>query len=459
MTDPIISVVIPCYNHGEYLLEAVASVENCREPIYEIVIVNDGSTDKHTLDVFAYLKNNGYQVIDRANGGLAEARNTGVRAARGTYYLPLDADNKTRPEYLLRGVEILDKNPQVGIVYGNAQLFGEKKGLWEITDFEFHKMLNGNYIDACAVIRKQVWQDCGGYDPHMPLQGYEDWEFWLSAIENGWQFHYIRDVLFDYRIRSGSMVGFCNQPDNRRQLMTYVCTKHVNLYTAHFAQTIGEKDYRFLVENDRADACEEELARSLEEIEELQQQRQRLQERLSLVSAERLQEETRLQQDIARLQAELEEREAELTVAEERNAEREARQTEAEKRCDRAATQLQAVRQEIDRVGKIWAEKCQQQERQFVAGKKDLEAEVGRQRVELTETRARLHQAEEDSLEFQTRLHHANLSFLDAQRQLQEALAELQGVREAIAAMQSSKFWQLRERWAAFKRKVLRRGE
>ncbi len=244
-----LSVIIPCYNQGEFILDAISSVEECLEDVWELVIVNDGSTEPLTLQTLDYLKKQGYCIIEQTNQGLAAARNQGIAAARGRYILPLDADNKIRPDYITKAIEILDKLPEVGVVYGNAECFGEQTGVWEVPDFELNRLLCGNYIDACAVFRKAVWQQCGGYDSHIPEQlGFEDWDFWLSAAENGWQFYRIPQVLFDYRVRARSMVSACSIPENRRKLVRYICAKHRKLYTtdSRFADVIAQKEFDWL---------------------------------------------------------------------------------------------------------------------------------------------------------------------------------------------------------------------
>ncbi|MGL5195420.1 MAG: glycosyltransferase family A protein, partial [Chroococcales cyanobacterium] len=121
MSKIAVSVIIPCYNQGEFVLEAIASVESCQDPVYEILIVNDGSTSPVTQKVLTYLEKKGYQVIHQSNQGLAAARNTGIKKAQGRYILPLDADNKIKPDYITEAVAILDEHPEVGVVYGNAE--------------------------------------------------------------------------------------------------------------------------------------------------------------------------------------------------------------------------------------------------------------------------------------------------------------------------------------------------
>jgi glycosyltransferase involved in cell wall biosynthesis len=223
-----VSVVIPCFNHGEFLPEAVASAANLRECDIELVVVDDGSTDERTrMEMDRLAVTDGIRVIRQGNKGLAAARNAGIQASRGEYILPLDADNRLRPG-IEQGIRILESNPQVGVVYGDAEYFGASKGRSIVGRFEVGRLLFQNYIDACALYRRAVWEQNGGYDGTMPVQGFEDWDFWLGALERGWQFAYVPEVLFDYRQAAGSMItrtrGF------ESQVEAFVGTKHGFLY-------------------------------------------------------------------------------------------------------------------------------------------------------------------------------------------------------------------------------------
>ena len=251
-SSPVISVIIPCFNHGEFLEEAIQSIEEYPEPIYEIIIVNDGSTDETTRNAIADLKQRGYTIIEQANQGLATARNVGIDRATGEYILPLDADNKIRSNYIEKGISILQKYSKVGVVYGNAYLFGEESSIFQVPDFNLYQLLCGNYIDACAIFRKQVWRDCGGYDANIPEKlGYEDWDFWLSAVDSGWEFYHLREVTFEYRVRHNSMVAACNLPENRQKLFRYICNKHRNLFLPYLPELLAQKEATVLKETRR----------------------------------------------------------------------------------------------------------------------------------------------------------------------------------------------------------------
>jgi glycosyltransferase involved in cell wall biosynthesis len=203
-----VSIIIPCYNQGSYLEDALQSVLQCNDKVsYEIIIVNDGSTDYSTLKCLKELEAKGYTIIEQTNKGLGAARNTGIKAAKGKYILPLDCDNKIRTGYMDEAVALLEKNPLTEVVYGDAEYFGEKKGVWESGEFNLQRLMIENYIDACAVFRKTTWEKLGGFDEKMPVMGYEDWDFWLRiAFQNG-KFIYINKVCYDYRYTQKSMIN------------------------------------------------------------------------------------------------------------------------------------------------------------------------------------------------------------------------------------------------------------
>src|ERR1019366_4616010 len=108
--------VIPCYNYGRYLQEAVDSVLSAKRADIELVIVDDGSTDPHTQREIDRLSSEGFRVIRQPNSGVMVTRNAGIRATTADYILPLDADNRVRPAFFERALEILDRDPRVGVV-------------------------------------------------------------------------------------------------------------------------------------------------------------------------------------------------------------------------------------------------------------------------------------------------------------------------------------------------------
>jgi glycosyltransferase involved in cell wall biosynthesis len=237
--DGKVSIVIPCFNHGEMLRETLESVERIRNTnLAEVIIVNDGSTDPATCRYFEELSNSTYKVIHQANGGLGPARNNGIAVAQGEFILPLDSDNCIRELYLKEGVELLLKKHELGVVYGDAEYFGDKSGRWFVPDFDLRRMVKANYIDACAVFRKSVWVSVNGYDEKMPWMGSEDWDFWMRIALRGWRFEHLDEVAFDYRVRGGSMVEGARLHGD--EIRDYVFEKPEN-WALHVLQEQGEE--------------------------------------------------------------------------------------------------------------------------------------------------------------------------------------------------------------------------
>jgi glycosyltransferase involved in cell wall biosynthesis len=248
MSAPTVSVIIPCFNHGEFLPEAVASIAAIERHDVELIVVDDGSTDERTCQEIDTLIAQSIKVVRQENQGVAAARNAGVLVANGEYILPLDADNRLRRGYIEHGIRILDANPQVGVVYGDAAYIGERKGRWHLGSFDRDRLLLCNQIDACAMYRRSVWEQNNGYDVTMPVQGFEDWDFWLCALENGWRFAYVPEVLFDYRIAKESMLTR-GQRDGR-QVEKFIALKHALLYRDAYCQLANQqKSLRWTLRN------------------------------------------------------------------------------------------------------------------------------------------------------------------------------------------------------------------
>ncbi len=194
----LVSVVIPCFNHGKFIDEAVNSVLNQTFQDFEIIIVNDGSTDEFTNELLKNYSKPKTKVIMTENQGVSVARNVGIKEAKGKYILPLDADDKILPAYLEKAVKIIEENTKFGIIYCEAEFFGAKTEKWNLPEYRFSDILNGNCIFCTALFRKSSWKKVNGYKKEMK-NAWEDYEFWLSLIEIGEEVYRIPEVLFQYR--------------------------------------------------------------------------------------------------------------------------------------------------------------------------------------------------------------------------------------------------------------------
>lgn len=221
-----LSIIIPCYNHGQYLMETLACFPNYNQQgRYEIVIVNDGSTDERTLFCLTQLKEAGYHVIHQQNQGLSSARNNGILAAKGEYILPLDSDDKVWVTFIEEAIAILDSHPEYAVVYSDGEYFDAKQGPWLIGEFNLQRLMLWNYMHAGAVFRRSVWEKVGGYDTNLNHLGFEDWDLWLSIAFSGGKFYYLQKPRFSYRITSNSMVRqFTGEKYKRMQ--DYIKEKH-----------------------------------------------------------------------------------------------------------------------------------------------------------------------------------------------------------------------------------------
>lgn len=220
-----VSIIIPCYNHGKYLPEVLTNLESSNS-IYEVIIINDGSTDAVTLQMLDAYREKDYTVVDQPNQGLSAARNTGIAHAKGEFVLLLDADNLILDGFIEKALRIFYSDSQVAVVYSDAEYFGSRQGRWNVGDFNLQRLMISNYIDACAMVRKSIFAELGGYDTEMK-GGLEDWEMWLRIAFAGKKFRYIPEVGFRYRVYAQSMSGVMRRNyANRNMLARYLHHKY-----------------------------------------------------------------------------------------------------------------------------------------------------------------------------------------------------------------------------------------
>src|SRR5258706_9449184 len=230
--DLRLSVIIPCHDDGDYLIEAVASVER-NAPATELIVVDDGSSQPRTREVLAALRDAGHRVIEQPHAGLSAARNAGIAAATGDYLLPLDADNRLLPGFIEEAIAQLDADPAVGVAYVDRREFGARTGDVAVPELDLPRLLWSNYIDACAVVRRTVWSDVGGYD--VAFTDWEDWDFWLGAAERGWRFVHLPRPAFEYRVRPDSLHQRFLRRTDYPSTLRRIYDKHRDLVSEHAA--------------------------------------------------------------------------------------------------------------------------------------------------------------------------------------------------------------------------------
>ncbi len=230
----LVSVVVPVYNAEAYLVETLDSILASTYHSIEVILVNDGSSDGSDAICRRYVQKDPRVIyLEQENAGVVAARNHAIAAARGDYILPVDSDDRIAPTYIEKAVAVMEKDPDMGIVYCQAAYFGSRRGPWELPPYSLEEMLYHNVIFVTALFRRADWVKVGGYKSCM--EGYcEDYEFWLSLIELGRKVHCLPEVLFYYRIRKGSRTKSL-EADDRRQLegARQVYIMHRKLYAEH----------------------------------------------------------------------------------------------------------------------------------------------------------------------------------------------------------------------------------
>jgi len=201
--QPLVSVIIPVYNMEKYLAETISSVLVSTQQNFEIVIVDDGSTDDSQKVAMAFAeKDERIKFFIQKNSGASVARNHAIRMASGKYILPLDADDLVGKEYLEKAAEVLEKQQNVKLVVSRSVFFGEKQGEWELPAFSLRLLARKNLMNNCSMYRKSDWEKAGGYCEEM--RGREDWDFWISLLKNGGDVYKLPIVGLHYRIRQNS---------------------------------------------------------------------------------------------------------------------------------------------------------------------------------------------------------------------------------------------------------------
>lgn len=214
-SPPDFSVVIPCYNHAHTVAETVASIIQQSHPNWELLIVNDGSTDgsetvaKELLQAYPHLR---LALLTQANSGHpALARNAGIAKTRADWLLCLDADDQISPNFLTCAQALITDKPWIGLAYPTVSSLNDPHFEPVQHPFEVKKMLEWVLIPTATMFHRKAWEAVGGYFP----TGYEDWDFWLGCLEEGFFPQPIPEAHFYYRSSLTGVYGSHLSEDGR----------------------------------------------------------------------------------------------------------------------------------------------------------------------------------------------------------------------------------------------------
>ena len=228
MTKPLVSVIIPAYNSAKFIGTTLDSVKKITYPNWECVIMNDGSTD-NTLQVAEEVVSHDprFTLLTQPNSGPSIARNSAIANSRGKYILPLDADDLISPNYIEEGVNVLENEGNVKIVYCEAVKFGRVSEPWNLPEYSFKALLKENMIFCTALYRKEDFHKTRGYDPELRA-GREDWDFWIEMLKTGGEVYKLPGVHFYYRTHQESRDKKANR--NLPLIRKRIYENHKELY-------------------------------------------------------------------------------------------------------------------------------------------------------------------------------------------------------------------------------------
>ncbi|MBU7583568.1 MAG: glycosyltransferase family 2 protein [Nostoc sp. TH1S01] len=212
-TSPMVSVVIPAYNAAQFLPDAIASVQQQTFADWELLIVNDGSTDDTIEVIREYQKNSDrIHLINQPNQGVSTARNHGVENSQGQIIAFLDADDQWYPDKLSQHLTHLQSNPRLGVSFAQVEILNQTSeptgqiSSSRLTQLKPEYFLSENPTTTTSnwVIRKEVFTQVGGFSPEMSYS--EDLEWLLRVIcTTDWQIAGINQVLTRYRTSSSGL--------------------------------------------------------------------------------------------------------------------------------------------------------------------------------------------------------------------------------------------------------------
>ena len=211
---PLVSIIIPCFNYGKYIEEAVDSVLNQTFKDFEIMVVDGGSDDGETIDVLKQLNKPKTRLFFRKGRHLVGSnRNYGIERSKGKYICCLDPDDILRPTYLEKAL-FLAETYYYDLIYPSVQCFGGSDQLWQTCDVDFNTCIETNGISTVALFKKKAWKKVGGYKD-LSIDGHyvhEDWEFWVRVLGNGFRSKNIREPLMFYRVHNKGLCAINKHP-------------------------------------------------------------------------------------------------------------------------------------------------------------------------------------------------------------------------------------------------------
>lgn len=216
-----VSVIIPMYNYGKYLDEAIQSVLDQTVKAHEIICVSDGAID-NSVEI---AKKYPVIIVEKENGGLSSARNAGIKIATGKYIMSFDSDDILRPQAIEKHLELAGED---NIVTLPLMAFGSESYTARPRVATIDILLKTNCIYSNSLFSKKMWEKVGGFDETM-TSGLEDWLFWTECAIKGAKFVTGDYVALLWRRHNNSMSETMANP-NWIKITSYMKEKIKNKY-------------------------------------------------------------------------------------------------------------------------------------------------------------------------------------------------------------------------------------
>jgi glycosyltransferase involved in cell wall biosynthesis len=217
--EPSVSIIIPVYNYGRYVDQAVASAINQTYSNREVILIDDGSTDFTYGTLKMYERYKGTRVFSQRNMGVSVARNRGALVSRGEFLLFLDADDWIEPNYLERTVPLM-ADSAVGVVSTDYVNFGATDGGVVAKPVTLGEEMAGNSIPITSLIRRTAFTQTPGYTTafinatnNRQQLAFEDWNLWIDILKRGWKVAVVNEPLFHYRTKAAWDRNWRNSPE------------------------------------------------------------------------------------------------------------------------------------------------------------------------------------------------------------------------------------------------------
>ncbi|RZJ66076.1 MAG: glycosyltransferase family 2 protein [Flavobacterium sp.] len=233
VNTPRISVIIPCFNRAHFLDRTLQSVLDQTLADWECIIINSGSDDTKQVAQKWVEKDSRFSYFEKENQGPSSARNLGVAKSSAPYIFPLDDDDYIESGYFEKAVAILDADPEIKVVHARVMQFGHITGELVLPKYSYDALLLRNCIICCSFYRRTDFDRVKGYDDNLFIL--EDWDFWLSMLDDNSKVHRIDEFMYNYRKHpSGSLVNsFSDDRRNHQDHLDRIYKKHVDTYLAH----------------------------------------------------------------------------------------------------------------------------------------------------------------------------------------------------------------------------------